>query len=404
MDRADVVVVGAGIVGLATARAVLQADPSRSVVVLEKESSVAAHQSGRNSGVIHAGVYYQPGSVKARLCTAGRRSMVEYCREHGVEHAVCGKVVVAIDEDDRPRLEELRHRCAANGVRAEEIGPERLREIEPNVAGIAALHVLDTGIVDYADVCHALASEIERAGASIRFGASVLSGKQSASGIVVETTDGEVEAQRVVTCAGLHADEVATAISGPEGADGLRVIAFRGEYRELARSRSHLVKGLVYPVPDPQFPFLGVHLTRGIDRHVHVGPNAVLAFAREGYEWKAIDGRHLRQTFAFPGFRRFALHHWKFGVDEMTRSLSKRRFTASVRRLVPAIAKDDLVPAPSGVRAQAIGVDGELIDDFAIRRVGRAVHVLNAPSPAATASLEIGRTIAEQLDLDGSHS
>jgi L-2-hydroxyglutarate oxidase len=285
-------------------------------------------------------------------------------------------------------------------VRAELISPEELRELEPHVAGVAALHVLDTGIVDYADVCRALTGEIEQAGASIRLRSSVVSGTETDIGIVIETTAGPITARRVVACAGLHADEVARAISGPEGADGLRVIAFRGEYKALTPAREHLIKGLVYPVPDPLFPFLGVHLTRGIDQHVHVGPNAVLAFAREGYRWRVIDGRHLRQTFAFPGFRKFAVRHWRFGMDEMTRSLSRRRFAASVKRLLPEIERSDLVPTQSGVRAQAVGTDGELIDDFAIRKVGHAVHVLNAPSPAATASLEIGKSIAERLDLD----
>jgi L-2-hydroxyglutarate oxidase len=367
---------------------------------LEKEHSVGAHQSGRNSGVIHAGVYYQPGSDKARFCTAGRTSMVQYCQEHGIDHAVCGKVVVALDQADRQRLDELNRRCAANGVRTEMIAAAQLHELEPHVAGVSALHVLDTGIVDYANVCRALAAEIEGAGASIRLGSAVLSGTETASGIVVDTTTGPIEAQRVVTCAGLHADEVARAISGPEGAGGVRVIAFRGEYRELVPTRAHLVRGLVYPVPDPQFPFLGVHLTRGIDGHVHVGPNAVLAFAREGYEWREVDFRHLRDTFAFAGFRRFAFRHWRFGLDEMTRSMSSRRFTAAVRRLVPEVQRADLAHAPSGVRAQAIGADGELIDDFSIHSVGRAVHVLNAPSPAATASLEIGAAIAARLGLD----
>jgi L-2-hydroxyglutarate oxidase len=400
MDRVDVLVVGGGIVGLATARAIRRAHPERSVIVVEKEGSVGAHQSGRNSGVIHAGVYYQPGSEKARLCTAGRISMVEYCREHGIDHAVCGKVVVALDEAERPRLAELQRRCVANGVRTEMVGPERLRELEPHVAGTAALHVLDTGIVDYAHVCRALAAEIEQKGIPVRLECAVRAGKETASGLVVETTTGPIEAQRVVTCAGLHADEVAEAVSGPEGSGGLRVIAFRGEYRELVPSRAHLVRGLVYPVPDPEFPFLGVHLTRGIDSHVHVGPNAVLAFAREGYEWRHIHARHLRDTFAFSGFRTFARRNWRFGVSEMARSLSKRRFTASVRRLVPEIERTDLAAAPSGVRAQAIGADGQLVDDFAIRSVGRAVHVLNAPSPAATASLAIGESIAARLGLD----
>jgi (S)-2-hydroxyglutarate dehydrogenase len=400
MHRTDVLVVGGGIVGLATARAVIRSHPDRSVVLIEKEGSVAAHQSGRNSGVIHAGVYYQPGSYKAELCRAGRTSMVDYCREHEIEHAVCGKVVVALDHDDRTRLAELERRCELNGVRTEMIGVERLHELEPHVAGVAALHVLDTGIVDYAAVCRSLAAEIEQAGATIHLEREVLSGRETESGLVVETSGGPIEAQRVVTCAGLHADQVAEAVSGPDGSGGMRVIAFRGEYRSLIPSRSHLVRGLIYPVPDPQFPFLGVHLTRGIDSHVHVGPNAVLAFAREGYKWRSFDSRHLRDTFAFSGFRRFAAHNWRFGIDEMARSLSRRRFATAVKRLVPEIERADLEPAPAGVRAQAISADGELVDDFAIHTTGRAVHVLNAPSPAATASLEIGKVIAERLTLD----
>jgi L-2-hydroxyglutarate oxidase LhgO len=392
------VVVGGGIVGLATARAILQATPSRHVVVVEKEGAVGAHQSGRNSGVIHAGVYYQPGSYKAQLCHAGRVSMVEYCAEHDIPHAVCGKVVVALDERDRLQLAELERRCALNGVRTEMLGPEQLRELEPHVAGVGALHVLDTGIVDYGRVCESLAAEIQAMGATVRLECGVDSGRETAAGLVVETTSGPIEAQRVVTCAGLHADEVAEAISGPAGSDGMRVIAFRGEYRSVVPSRAHLVRGLVYPVPDPQFPFLGVHLTRGIDGHVHVGPNAVLAFAREGYTWRSLDARHLRETFGFKGFRHFARQNWRFGVDEMARSVSRRRFTTAVRRLLPEIERADLAPSPAGVRAQAIRANGELVDDFAIHTAGRAVHVLNAPSPAATASLEIGKVIAARLD------
>jgi (S)-2-hydroxyglutarate dehydrogenase len=400
MERADVAVVGGGIVGLATARAILRADPRRSVVVIEKEATVGAHQSGRNSGVIHAGVYYRPGSEKARMCTAGRLSMIEYCREHGIDHAVPGKVVVAADEVDRDRLAELERRCGANGVRTELIGPARLREVEPHVVGVAALHVRDTGIVDYAKVCRSLAEEIEDAGARLHLGSTLLNGREMPTGIVLETSDGPVEARRVVTCAGLHADEVAGAVSGPGVVDGVRVIAFRGEYREIVPARADLVRALVYPVADPAYPFLGVHLTRGIDGTVHVGPNAVLAFAREGYEWRRVDLRHLRETFRFRGFWRFARHNWRFGIQEMARSLSRRRFAAAARRLVPELQRADLVSAPAGVRAQAIGRDGELLDDFVIRRAGRAVHVLNAPSPAATASLEIGATIAAGLDLD----
>lgn len=397
MDRADVLVVGGGIVGLATARSILRSNPGRAVTLVEKEAAVGLHQSGRNSGVIHAGVYYEPGSSKATLCGAGRTSMVEYCQEQGIDHAVCGKLVVAVDAHERDRLVELERRCAANGVRAELLGPDGLREHEPHVVGVAALHVLDTGIVDYGAVCRALADEVEALGATISLSTDVRSASEQAAGLVVETTRGPIEAQRVVTCAGLHADQVAEAVSGPEGPGGMRVIAFRGEYREVAPSRSHLVQGLVYPVPDPRYPFLGVHLTRGIDGHVHAGPNAVLAFAREGYEWRQVDWRHLRDTATFPGFRRFAARHWRFGVAEMGRSLSARRFTAAVRRLVPELDRADLAPAPAGVRAQAITTTGALVEDFAIHSVGRAIHVLNAPSPAATAALEIGTAIAARL-------
>jgi (S)-2-hydroxyglutarate dehydrogenase len=400
MDRADVLVVGAGIVGLATARAVLRAHPSQSVVVVDKESAVGAHQSGRNSGVIHAGVYYEPGSDKARLCTAGRLSMVRYCQDHGIDHEVGGKLVVAFDLRDVDRLHDLEKRCAANGVRASTIGRDALREIEPHVDGVSALHVLDTGIVDYGDVCAALAAEITEAGARVRLETPVLAGSETSGSIIVETGTGPIEAKRVVTCAGLHADEVARAVSGPDGAGGMRVIAFRGEYRELVPARAHLVRGLVYPVPDPQYPFLGVHLTRGIHGDVHVGPNAVLAFAREGYQWRTLDRRHLADTFRFPGFRRFAARNWRFGMGEMARSLSARRFTAAVRHMLPEVQAADLAPAPAGVRAQALTPAGDLVDDFAIHTVGRAVHVLNAPSPAATASLEIGREIATRLELD----
>ncbi len=301
MDRVDVVVVGAGIVGLATARAIQQAAPGATVTVLDKEGGPGRHQSGRNSGVIHAGVYYPPGSEKARLCTAGRISMVEYCREHGIAHEICGKVVVAVDEAERTRLAELERRCHANGVRVEMIGPAQLREIEPHVTGIAALRVLDTGITDYPAVCRSLAKEIEIAGGTLALDTAVTAGHERGEGLVIETTGGEIAARRVVTCAGLQADRVAVAISGPEGAAGLSIVPFRGEYFELLPERSHLVRTLIYPVPDPQFPFLGVHLTRGIGGHVHVGPNAVLALAREGYSWRQVDVADLRETLGFSG-------------------------------------------------------------------------------------------------------
>jgi L-2-hydroxyglutarate oxidase len=268
------------------------------------------------------------------------------------------------------------------------------------VRGIAALHVLDTGVVDYAHVCRSLSKEVESAGVSVRVGSEVHAARESTSNLVLETTGGPIEAARVVTCAGLHADAVARIVSGDAAVSDVRIVAFRGEYRQLIPARADLVRALVYPVADPAYPFLGVHLTRGVDGVVHAGPNAVLALAREGYTWRPIDRRHMAATFRFRGFRQFAWRHWRFGLDEMTRSLSRRRFTAAVRRLVPELSSEDLEPAPSGVRAQAIGSDGELLDDFVIREVGRAVHVLNAPSPAATASLEIGAEIAGRLRLD----
>lgn len=399
MERVDVLVVGAGIVGLATARAIQQSHPAATVTVLDKESGPGRHQSGRNSGVLHAGVYYAPGSEKARLCTAGRRSMVEYCREHDIAHEICGKVVVAVDDDERPRLAELERRCRANGVRAEMIDAARLREIEPHAAGVAALWVLDTGIVDYPAACRTLAAEIRAVGGSLRLDTAVVSGVERAEGLVVETSCGVLAARRVVTCAGLQADRIAVAISGPEAAGGLRIVPFRGEYFELRPERSHLVRTLIYPAPDPELPFLGVHLTRGVDGHVHAGPNAVLALAREGYSWRQVDVADVRDTLRFPGFRKLAKQYWRYGATEMARSVSKRRFTTALRRLVPEVSVHDLEHAPAGVRAQAVATDGTLVDDFAFRQVGRALHVLNAPSPAATASLEIGRTIAARLSL-----
>jgi L-2-hydroxyglutarate oxidase len=400
VEAVDVVVVGAGIVGLATARAIQQREPHARVVVVEKEPAIATHQSGRNSGVLHAGVYYAPGSEKSRLCTAGRTSMVEFAREHGIAHEVCGKVVVAVDEDERPQLDDLEQRCRTNGVRATAIGPAALRELEPHVAGVGALHVLDTGIIDFVAVCQELARQVEDAGGEVRLDTGVVAGNERTEGLVLETSRGELVAERLVNCAGLHADRIARAVSGPDGSNGLRIIPFRGEYCELVPERSGLVNHLIYPVPDPQFPFLGVHLTRGVDGRVHIGPNAVLALAREGYSWRRVAFVDLRETFRSRGFRKLARRYWRYGLGEMSRSVSKRRFTRAIQRLVPEVRRVDLERAPAGVRAQAITADGELVDDFAFHRVGRALHVLNAPSPAATAALEIGRAIADRLALD----
>ena len=398
-ERADLVVVGAGIVGLATARAVLQARPGAKVVILDKEGSIAGHQTGRNSGVIHAGVYYKPGSEKARFCTAGREAMVKFCKDNGVAHEICGKVVVATSQEELGPLATLEERCAANHVPVERIGAARLRELEPHATGIAALHVKVTGIADYPGVCTVMAAHLVDAGAEIRLGTAVLSGTDRTEGIVVHTDGGDIVADRVVSCAGLQSDRVARAISGPDGANGMQIVPFRGEYFELAPSKTHLVRALIYPVPDARFPFLGVHLTKGVNGHVHAGPNAVLALAREGYSWRQRNYADLRETLMFPGFQILARKYWKYGASEMARSLSRARFARALQKLVPAVQEHDLEPAAAGVRAQAVNADGTLVDDFAFVQRGRALHVLNAPSPAATASLEIGRAIASRLAL-----
>ena len=398
-DRFDLAVVGGGIVGLATAYAVQSNRPGAKIVLVEKEGSLAGHQTGRNSGVLHAGVYYKPGSDKARFCAAGRQSMVDFCRAHGIAHEICGKIVVAVDNAELGKLDELERRCRANSVAVERIGPGRIRELEPHAVGVGALHVKVTGIADYPAVAARIADDLRADGAMLRLGVTVLSGRENADGMVLETSGGDIEASRVVTCAGLHADRVARSVSGPDGANGMRIIPFRGEYFELAPSRTHLVNNLIYPVPDPRYPFLGVHLTRGVNGRVHAGPNAVLALAREGYSWRERNLRDLREILGYSGFRALVREHWRYGLSEMARSLSRGLFTRALQRLVPEIEQRDLEPAAAGVRAQAVAADGSLVDDFAFARRGPALHVLNAPSPAATAAFEIGRSIAVQLDL-----
>ena len=390
------VVIGAGIVGLATARALRRAQPSLPVVVLDKENGIARHQTGRNSGVIHAGVYYKPGSEKARLCAAGRVSMVEYCRERGIRHEICGKLVVAVTPDEIGRMEDLHQRCLANGVPVERVGPAGMRDVEPHVAGVAALHVPVTGIVDYREVSVALAEDLRADGVEIRTGVAVRGGCARAGGVEVDTDQGLLTATIAVNCGGLHADRIARAM-GATDVDGIRIVPFRGEYYELDDAASPLVRALIYPVPDPRFPFLGVHLTQGIDGHIHAGPNAVLGLAREGYSWRAVDRHDLAETLRFSGFRHLARRYWRYGLHETVRSLSIRSFTRALQRLVPEVRREDLRRAPAGVRAQAVFADGSLADDFVFRQDGPMLHVLNAPSPAATASLEIGRIIAERL-------
>ncbi|MFJ3879155.1 L-2-hydroxyglutarate oxidase [Streptomyces sp. NPDC090077] len=383
----DVLVIGGGIVGLSTAHALSRLAPGTRVTVLEKEAAPARHQTGRNSGVIHSGIYYRPGSLKARFAVAGAAEMVKFCAEHGIPHEVTGKLIVATERSELPRLHSLVQRGRENGIPVRELGPAQITEYEPHVQGLAAIHVGTTGIVDYGQVAARLAKE---SGAEIVYGAEVDLISRRSSAVAVRTTSGRVFRSRVlINCAGLHCDRIAR-LAGDD--PGMRIIPFRGEYHDL--TRPDLVRGLVYPVPDPAFPFLGVHLTRGIGGGVHVGPNAVPALAREGYGWGTVRPGDIATELAWPGSWRMAGRHWRYGAGEIHRSLSKRAFTEAVRRLLPAVTEADLTPATAGVRAQAVLRDGTLVDDFLIREAPRTVHVLNAPSPAATASLPIGREIA----------
>ncbi|MBK8470130.1 MAG: L-2-hydroxyglutarate oxidase [Candidatus Phosphoribacter sp.] len=388
-----IVVVGAGIVGLATARALALA--GHRVEVLDKEHAIAQHQTGRNSGVIHAGLYYPPGSLKARMAVAGARSMTAYAAANGIAHDICGKLVVAADERDLPGLRTLAERAAANGVPAQLLTPEQAREHEPYVRCVAALHVETTGIIDYPAVCRSLADDLAAAGGVVRLGVTVAGATPRPGGIRVLTSAGEIDADALVVCAGLYADRVAEACGlAPEA----RIVPFRGEYFELGGDKHYLVRGLIYPVPDPRFPFLGVHLTRMIAGGVHAGPNAVLALRREGYTWRDVDLAELRESLAWPGLWRLARRNVVPGAREIVRSLSRRQFAASLSRLVPGIEAADLHPAPAGVRAQALRRDGSMVEDFLVQTHGRQVHVLNAPSPAATAALEIADHIAGHVE------
>jgi L-2-hydroxyglutarate oxidase len=390
-----VVVIGAGIVGLATAHELT--GRGYGVTVLDKEPRVAAHQTGRNSGVIHSGLYYAPGSLKARLGVAGAASMLRFAREHGVDVEVGGKLVVATDERQLPALRELVRRGAANGVPCREIGREEAREFEPHVRCVAALRVESTGIVDYRGVSERLAELVGGAGGEVRLGTTVVGIRSHASGVTVETDGGPVEADRLVNCGGLQSDRIAR-LAGLD--PDLQIIPFRGEYYELTERCAHLVRGLIYPVPDPTLPFLGVHLTRGIDGSVHAGPNAVLALAREGYRWRDVRRSDLAETLRWPGLWKLGRRYWRTGASEVARSMSRAAFARSLRELVPDIPTDGLVRAPAGVRAQALRRDGSLVDDFAYARAPRQVHVLNAPSPAATAALEIGRQIVDEIERE----
>jgi (S)-2-hydroxyglutarate dehydrogenase len=390
----DFLVIGGGIVGLATARALQERWPGRSLLLLEKEPGLARHQTGRNSGVIHAGVYYPPGSLKARLCKAGAAATEQFCTTHGIAFERCGKLIVATRPEELPRMAALRARCAENGIAVEQLEAVALREREPNVQGLGGLLVHATGMVRYADVCEALAREVQAAGGELRFGEAVRAVAESADSVVAATGAGTHRARVLVACAGIMADRVAR-MAGLEV--DFRMVPFRGEYYRLAAPHDHIVRHHIYPVPDPALPWLGVHLTRMIDGHITVGPNAVLGFAREGYARGAVSVRDTASLATFGGFWRMARRHLRTAATEQLNSWSRRRYLALCQRYAPSLCLEDLEPHPTGIRAQAVMKDGSFMHDFLFREARRSVHVCNAPSPAATSALPIGAMIAERV-------
>lgn len=396
MTDSNILIIGGGIVGLATAYSICQRYPDRQITILEKEEQLAAHQTGRNSGVLHSGIYYKPNSLKAVNCRTGKQMMEDFCTTQGIAFELCGKVIVATDEKEFPALKNLHERGLANGVACEMIGRERLLELEPHVLnGLQAIHVPEAGIVDYVQVCERLAELLREHGHQIITGAKVTAIVEQHGGIVAETTRGEYHGDYLVNCAGLQSDRVTKMSAGEAPA---QIIPFRGEYFELKSEAWHLCKALIYPVPDPGFPFLGVHFTRMIDGGVECGPNAVLAFAREGYHLTDINARELWETLTYPGFRKLAGRYWKTGSGEIWRSASKRAFVKALQRLVPEIQAEHLEKAPAGIRAQALAPDGALVDDFAFHESPRIVNVINAPSPAATSALSVAESIVDKLE------
>jgi len=395
MHETDVIVVGAGIVGLSTAWRLAERDPGIRIAVLEKETDVARHQTGRNSGVLHSGMYYRPGSLKARTCRSGKQAMENFCDRYGVPRERCGKVIVATDAAEIPAMEEILRRGEANGVECRRIDAAELKRIEPEARGVAAIHVPETGIVDYAAVCRQLASLLRAAGQQVLTGQPVTRIEVSGGWVEANGPAGPVRGRFLVNCAGLHSDRLIRA-SGFE--PEVRIVPFRGEYYRLRAGAPALCRNLIYPVPDPRFPFLGVHFTRMIDGSVECGPSAVLALAREGYSWREVNVRDLLESLTYPGFLRLAGRYWRAGSGEMIRSLSRRAFVRALQQLVPAVRPEHLEPSPAGVRAQALASDGSLVDDFVIQREGPLVHVANAPSPAATAAFAIAEQILVHID------
>jgi L-2-hydroxyglutarate oxidase len=394
MSRFDVAVIGGGIVGLATAWQLHLRKPGLKIVIIEKEAELAFHQTGRNSGVLHSGIYYRPGSLRASNCRTGKLALEQFCEQYGVAWKRTGKVIVATREDEFSQLEMILDRGRQNGVQCEMIGPDRLRELEPHCAGLKAIHVPEAGIVDYPGVCQKLGELLQAAGHVIRLNCRVLQIHQKTDCVQLLCSDETVEASQVINCGGLHSDRLAR-LSGQSLRE--RIVPFRGEYYELKPEVHHFCRTLIYPVPDPRFPFLGVHFTRMIHGGVECGPNAVFALAREGYTWLTINPRDLWESVTYPGFLRLISRNWRIGIAEIRRSLFKAAFVKSLQRLIPEIRPEHLTSCPAGVRAQALGLDGKLLDDFLIQRHDRVINVCNAPSPAATACLNIGRMIAEQV-------
>jgi (S)-2-hydroxyglutarate dehydrogenase len=390
----DFAIIGGGIVGLSTAMALGKRYPDAQIIVLEKEGDWAAHQTGHNSGVIHSGIYYKPGSFKAKFCRDGANSMVEFCQEHHIDHDVCGKVIVAVDESEVQRLENIYQRGVDNGIQVQRITAEEVKEVEPHVRCVAGVRVHATGIANYKQVCLKYADLIQQQGGELRLNTKVLRIVHSASNQVIETNNGIFETRFVINCAGLHSDRVAKLNNVDPQA---KIIPFRGEYYELIPEKRHLVKTLIYPVPNPDFPFLGVHFTRMIDGSVHAGPNAVLSLKREGYKKTDFDLRDFAEVMTYPGFWKLAAKHADEGIQEIIRSFSKAAFVRSLQQLIPEVQASDLVPCHAGVRAQALMNDGKLVDDFLIISGQNCVNVCNAPSPAATSSLEIGKAIVAKI-------
>lgn len=396
MAHYDFAVLGGGIVGLAAAWRLNQKYPGRTILLLEKESSFAKHQTGRNSGVIHSGIYYKPGSLRAVNCRAGKAALEEFCQQQQIAWQKTGKVIVATKESELPALQTIFDRGQQNGVDCCMIDRDQLAEIEPHAAGIKAIHVPESGIVNYTAVCEALGRLLTDAGADLLFRRKVTHLKQQTDVVKINCGDQAFEAKQVINCTGLHSDRIAK-LSGQKMKE--KIVPFRGEYFTLTKDAEHLCKGLIYPVPDPEFPFLGVHFTRMIEGGVECGPNAVLALAREGYTWKKINLRDLTESMTYPGFLKLSLKYWKTGLGEIWRSVSRQAFVKALQHLVPEIRAQHLVVAPAGVRAQALAPEGKLVDDFLILRQDRVLNVCNAPSPAATAALTIGQSIADQVSV-----